>query len=166
MIIKQLKTQNSKVKTNDGFTLLELLLVMFIIGLSAALSIPVVGSSIDSLKIKSAAKNLSTILKHARNTAIAEKQPYTVQIKPQENMVFLAPFLKPESKKEIKLSEKAKIAKVTRFNAPAELEEKTITFYPRGNSSGGSITIHDANDRPAYIINIEPATARVKVERM
>lgn len=155
-----------QIANHNGFALLELLLVMFIIGLSAALSIPVVGSSIDNLKIKSAAKNLSTTLRYARNIAIAEKQSYTVQIKPHENTVFLVPSLKPESKKEMKLYEKAKIAKVTRFNDAAELEEKAITFYPRGNSSGGSIIIHDANDSPAYVINIEPSTARVKVERM
>ena len=57
----------------DGFTLLELILVLFLMGLMAGIVLPFVVSTLDRVKLQSEARQISSALQFARSEAITKK---------------------------------------------------------------------------------------------
>ena len=60
----------------SGFTLLELIVVLVIIGLMSALIAPRLKGPMGRLDLRTAAKNISSALRYARSQAAAEKTTY------------------------------------------------------------------------------------------
>lgn len=53
-------------RSNDGFTLLELMIVLFLIGLIAVVSMPFFAQSLSSGRFNETARQLSATIRHAR----------------------------------------------------------------------------------------------------
>lgn len=70
--------QNSKRRRDGGFTLVEMLVVLFIFMLLAAVALPTVRNLIADQKVASATRNLAAYIDIARNTAIANSRPMGV----------------------------------------------------------------------------------------
>ena len=67
-------------KNPIGFTLIELIIVITVIGIMAAVSIPMFVSFIKVSEARGAAQELVTILNQARQLAIAQNQSYRVDV--------------------------------------------------------------------------------------
>lgn len=65
--------------TNSGFTLLELLVVIFIASLLLAVSVPSFTGVFDS-RINSDAKRLASILRYLNDSAISTKDTFTLKV--------------------------------------------------------------------------------------
>jgi prepilin-type N-terminal cleavage/methylation domain-containing protein len=68
-----------------GVTLIEMLLVMAIIGLMAAISFPAVNSGLDSIRLHSASDSVASFLDAAMNRADGRQQVVEILIDPQQN---------------------------------------------------------------------------------
>jgi prepilin-type N-terminal cleavage/methylation domain-containing protein len=64
-----------------GFTLIEVILVVLIIGIAAAVVVPTM-SSAGSMQLRSAANMVAADLEYAKSMAISRGQPYTVDFSP------------------------------------------------------------------------------------
>jgi len=168
-IVRKLRTEirNRESKTRrKGFSLIELLLVLFIIGLAVALTAPAINTGLNRLKVKGAAKYLATTLKYARNQAISEKTRYYVRVNPLANKVTL---MHDDTKveKELKVSEDiVKIVQVIGDKKIEPSESITIVFYPRGNSSGGILEIWDQKGAPGYRLTIESSNGKIRIDNL
>jgi prepilin-type N-terminal cleavage/methylation domain-containing protein len=93
---------------NDGFTLLELMVVCLLIGLLLSLSIPSLRNSFFSDPLKSAARNLIGLTNGVRQLAIRSQQPYFLHIDETEKRIWIERELKieKEGQKKEKLVEK------------------------------------------------------------
>ncbi|MFQ5901314.1 MAG: GspH/FimT family pseudopilin [Thermodesulfobacteriota bacterium] len=154
----QLQNFSIPLRRESGFTLLELLLVLFIVGLSTALVVPSITGGITNLKIRASTKRLATTLRYARNLAISRKRPYYVRVLANENRLIVTSGRgekKEGLEKELTLSEEIVIMVDT---------GDVLAFYPKGNSTGGTFDIQNTEGIPFYTVNIEPSTGRVKVE--
>ncbi|MFH2035424.1 MAG: GspH/FimT family pseudopilin [Candidatus Zixiibacteriota bacterium] len=67
-----------KLKSKTGFTLIELMVTVVIIGIVSAMAAPSMERSIQQFKFKSSTKEMLSTLRKARSNAIAEKNPYGV----------------------------------------------------------------------------------------
>lgn len=76
-------------RTSRGFTLIELVLVMLIIGLLLALVAPSLGGLLRSNQLDSAARTVAAMLKEARTRAASEARPYRLVIDTQESTCWL-----------------------------------------------------------------------------
>ena len=64
---------------NDGFTLLEIILVLTIIGLASVLILPNVGG-LESRTFSAQARQAASLLNFARRTAIVQGRPASIEI--------------------------------------------------------------------------------------
>lgn len=64
-------------QNKKGFTLIELIIVVVILGIAAMIAVPVVSSAAD-MQVRSAANQIAADLDYAKSMAITHQQSYTV----------------------------------------------------------------------------------------
>ena len=150
-----------------GFTLLELVLVLFLIGLVAGLVLPFVVSTLDRVKLQSEVRQMASALQFARREAITKKTLLTFNANIDENEYWLAI---PKYNKVTQLKFLDESVQIKEYQGAEEtLSDGTfiINFYPRGNSSAGTIRLQSTINQskaPVYAIIIDPITGKPKVE--
>lgn len=141
---------------SSGFTLLELTVVLFLLGLVYALSGPMLDAGATGLQMKSAARQIAAGMRKARSTAAAEHRESTVTLDVEKRE-----FTVSGDSKTYRLPAQLNI---TLFTAQSEmLQEKTgsIRFYPDGSSTGGRVTISAGESKLA--IDVDWLTGRVRL---
>ncbi|MEW6380862.1 MAG: GspH/FimT family pseudopilin [bacterium] len=184
-----------------GFTLIELVIVIVIMGAAMALAAPKIGKSLEKMQLRSAARRLSAVLRYARQMAISRKKEYTVTFPDDHTYVYLSVIRETggddgdqtvedpnaaqgkadlgeqgikDREVKIDLYEVLKTKDVS-ISCQDQGEEEPmqdesgmvgeIIFYPKGESSGGKITLAMKELNLAYQIDVDPITGRVKVDR-
>lgn len=167
-----------------GFTLLELIVVLIIIGAASALVVPRLMGGMSSLDVRSAAGKVAATLRYAGSQAISGKIEHRALFDFEHNRLILesaddqaakadGDAVEEEStgssKRVYDLPEKIFFKKVDKedFNLYDETLDAEIfgmTFYPGGGSDGGEICL--ANERGRlYIVKVDRITGSVKVIR-
>ncbi len=65
---------NKKLRNRQGFTLIEMMTVVVVIGIVSVMAFPRFGATIDRLKMKSEMRNIVSKMRLARSEAITSKQ--------------------------------------------------------------------------------------------
>lgn len=159
------KPSNCNPSRRRGFTLIELIIVMFIIALGAGLVGIFIHGGSGKLELKTFTKNMSATLRYARSRAIAEKKVYSFIILENKRAYGLYAGL-PHSED---IEEAVTVAYET---IPESLQVMSdshenyfrINFYPKGNSSGGKIRISNQKGKTFFIL-INKITGSVKVNK-
>lgn len=141
-----------------GFTLLELIVTLFVILLTIGLAVPVIGRSSDAIRARSDVAGFSAVLRHARERAITSRQSHAVVIDlATRKMTVLAGGLDGDVKETRTLPERLTV----QATPPPAL---TVRFEPEGTSSGGEyrVTAGDA----VYRVTVDPITGRVRNTRL
>jgi type IV fimbrial biogenesis protein FimT len=79
-----------RVRSEHGFSLVELLAVFAIIAAASTLAAPSVSRAIDNYRLKSAARQLMTDLQYARTSAVSRNADYTVTINSATNQYSIS----------------------------------------------------------------------------
>ncbi len=72
----------------SGYTLIELLIVMAVIAMVAAVGIPLFARSLDRAELKSAAGEMASLMRLARQEAIARKTVFSTVIDPARKAAY------------------------------------------------------------------------------
>jgi general secretion pathway protein H len=140
-----------------GFTLLELLLVLTIIGMASILVVPNVGN-LDSRSFAVQVRQANTLLNHARRMAVVQGQPRSVHFILEER-ASENPASGAASDNEWR-SERIQLRVIDSTDQELEIDERfEVTFYPEGGSSGGSLQFE--LDGQQAVIHIDPFTGRI-----
>lgn len=134
-----------------GFTLIELIIVLFIIGLAASVVIVSVGRLHEKTVFNEEARKLFQTIKHAREVSLLERKNIEFKIKEDENKYWLD------------------YGDGTTYNLHSVPQKFTITgeavvFFPKGNSSGGLIKINNGKGRE-YTIEVDPVLGMPAIKR-
>jgi general secretion pathway protein H len=119
---------------SDGFTLLELIVVLVIIAICGSLVFVNVGKSIATRKNKSFAYEMISLCKTARRLAIDRGAPVAFYISSDERRCWIE-----NARGDIKVPEGMLIEgeRVSAFDEGVY----GIEFYPDGSASGGELTL-------------------------
>lgn len=147
----------------NGFTLIELVLVLFIIGIAYALAVGILYRSMDNIRLKTAAKDISASLRYARSHAVAGKKIYSFVMNKNGYGLYTEQYDKSDTGREKTSFVFQKILPQGIAAEYQEIEDIRIDFYPQGDSTGGEIRLR--NEKGAeLLITIEKITGKVKIE--
>ncbi len=147
----------------SGFTLVEIIIVMVIIGIAAGLVGVFVGSGSDKLAVRTLTKEVSAVLRYARNHAASEKKSYSFAIDREERIYKLYSHSTKEGEASNVLINKP-IPEGLEIIVDSDDDIYDIEFYPRGNSSGGEIEIRTQDGR-GFFLSVNRITGKVEVEK-
>jgi len=170
-----------------GFTLLELIVVLFILALAAALVAPVFTRSFGQLRLKAATRDLAALCRFARTQAITNQVVLEVVLDRRANAYWLrgpdwivgrlggieqvGTAEDPEQPWEVRLRQ-ARVrplpvgvtlkSVLLDLGALREDERGAIAFFPQGSSTGGEVWVSDEKGR-GYRIVIDPSIGLVRI---
>ena len=139
-----------------GVTLLELLIVLSIMALVAALVLPMFGGGVSTGELKSAAREVAAGLRFARSEALATRQETRVLLDLEHRTFQIERDARTHAlptRIELKL-----------FTAQKDLVSETvgaIRFFPDGGSNGGRVTL--AAGERKYDVDVDWLTGRVAI---
>ena len=138
-----------------GFTLLELIVALFVIALAVGLVAPVVGRSTDALRGRADVARFSAMLRHARDQAIATRRGHAVVIDPAGHRATIVAV--PDEVRQTRA-----LSTDLRVDATPP-EALSVRFEPSGVSSGGDFRL--TTGRLRFRVSVDQLTGRVRVER-
>jgi general secretion pathway protein H len=140
-----------------GFTLLELIVTLFVVGLAVALTIPAIGRSTESISVRADVAGFAAVLRHARERAVTGRKTYAVVIDPHAHkMTVHTGSADGEVRETRSLAERLTVE----ATPPSAL---TVRFEPQGNSSGGDFKLVAGSI--TYLVSVDAITGRVKSRR-
>lgn len=136
-----------------GFTLIELVVVLFLLSLAAGLALPAVGRGVETLELRAQVAGFSAFLRYGREQAITKRVTHEVRVDPEARQVTLIPIGSDSPKARKQLSSRIQIS--------AEPSgARVVTFSPQGFSSGASFRLEAPGGR-VYRVTVDPITGRV-----
>jgi prepilin-type N-terminal cleavage/methylation domain-containing protein len=158
------KTKNSK-----GFTVIELMIVAVAIGIFSAIAIPRFGKVMTKLKLKSAARDVTSTLRLARSNAVSQKRPFGV-------------YFDINSQKYILFKDKVNLGSYTYETGDSAIQtvtlpenisfgyasfnNSTVVFHPNGSaSSSGMVDVWSYDVYDYLYVDVLASTGRVKLEK-
>ncbi len=144
-----------------GYTLVELLVVLTILGLVTAIAMPMFASVLPGAELKSAARNLGADMRFARSRAIAGNREVALSVNLETRRYSISGEARERS-----LPDELTIDVLT---ARSELEGEnalrprraSIRFFPDGSSTGGRVSLSRGGQ--TYHVGVDWLTGRVKV---
>jgi len=148
----KVRTKTSTAGNRKGFTLLELLVVLVIVGLATAVVAFSAGRMRDNSAFRQEARKIYLTAKHARGVAILERQDVTLRVDEEGNQYWL-------DYGNNRTSETHAVPK--KF----PLAGKDIFFSPKGNCSGGIIEITNERGKK-YAIEVDRVLGTSSIKRL
>lgn len=139
---------------SPGFTLLELILTLFVLALAAGLAAPAIGRTAETIRARADVAAFTALLRHAHERAITTRQRLTVNIEPTEHRLTIAA--------DGTVQETRALAPRVSIEA-APPPALAVRFEPSGASSGGEFRV--ASGPARYRVTIDPVTGRVRAQR-
>jgi len=140
----------------SGFTLLELIIVIFLITLMVGLSATFFANSLPSGRFHATARDIASTIRQARHLAQlnGEKQVVTIDMDSRSYGI--------EKRGEKKLSSGIDIKVIDPLDGDITSGKYHITFHAAGSTEGGTIVLW--NSSKTAQINIDPVAGAVIVK--
>jgi len=146
------KTKTSTAGNSKGVTLLELLVVLLIIGLTTAIVAVSAGRMRDSSVFREEARKIYLTARHAREVAILERQDVALKIDEEGNRYWLD-------------YGNDRTSGMHAVPKKYSLSGKDLFFYPKGNSSGGIIEVKNEKGTK-YVIEVDEVLGTSTIKRL
>lgn len=160
--------------TSQGFTLLELVVVVTILSVVFAIALPALGDGLRRWRLQGAVREVATILKFARNQSVAGRASLQVVLDRSRNVYWLdsaesglQSTLDEVREKGIRLYAMPAgihLGEVAVAGATTDVDRAGIMFFPRGNATAAEIEVRDEKGR-RYMISVDSMTGHARIGR-
>ena len=141
-------------KNSAGFSLIELMLVLVLLGISSMITVPLVEKGIKNREARQAAIGLAAAARQLSDLARTEGFPRQLTLNLAGNSYLAA------RDHEIQLSGNLKFVSVE-GGETTERDVRQFLFFPNGSNIGGMIRL--GSDTTSYAIRLHPLTGRVEL---
>lgn len=135
-------------RSASGFTLVELMVVLVVAALLAGVAVPNMMPAIDAMRMRAAAGDIASALRHVRGQALSSGREATFFLDVEKHYYRVSGrhkhYALPSS------------VKLGLFTAEHELEGDgggSIRFYPDGSATGGRVTLLAGNKKNLVDVN-------------
>jgi len=136
------------IETDNGFTLVELLIVCVILGVLLGGTVPLFRGSFRGASLRRAALDVASTLRHARSCAVGEERAWQVTFDKAAGAYWTTGFSDPKemegSAADDEGAAKRKLPKdvlISSATYPSSGDRFAIAFYPDGSSKAGEIRL-------------------------
>lgn len=150
-----------------GYTFLELLVVLAIVGAAALLVLPQAGKGLDAIRLKTTTRQLASVFRYARILAISERTVSVVGLDLSRDEYWVGILPPGRTREEVRtrytLPESVRlVAQPLGEGASRKRGVVRFVFFPRGGAWGGQVWIEGAKGR-RYSIVVDPLTGLVRI---
>ena len=138
-----------------GFSLIELIAVMLLIALAAAIAVPSIDRAMRKREVKRSALGLAAVARDLRRQAVYGGVPLRLTVSPSENGYHAS------GKPPVHLSDELRISRVE-GGEPVDHNLRQFVFFPNGSILDGMIELSD-REGISYMISFDPLAGRVVV---
>jgi prepilin-type N-terminal cleavage/methylation domain-containing protein len=157
---ERIKISRAGKLNKDGFTLIELTVVVFLIGLMLLVAVPRVRDAVLTDEIKSAVNYISNTSVELRNSAVRDQIDYVINMNLDEGLIYTySTDMTPEAIAEVKknayrLPGNVRIADVHRFGKEKISEgEITIKIFKKGYAQPAAIHLVRGDDSFTLVLS-------------
>lgn len=140
------------VRAQSGFTLLELIIVLFIVGLASSVVLFSAGRLRDRTVFNEEARKIYQTMKRARELSLLGRRELTFRLDEHSGRYW------------VEGGDGKTFAEHT-LRQGYVLAGTEVTFFPKGNSSGGLVKINDGKGRE-YAIEVDPVLGTPSIKRL
>ena len=143
-----------------GFSLMELVVVLAILAIAAAVVAPGVGRTADGVRARAEVGAIAAFLRSAREQAVSRRQAMEVRVDDETHTLVMR---RAGQAGEAGAPATRAISSLLRIaiDPPAP----AVTFLPHGMSTGARLAISTPGAR-AYVITVDALTGRVSTTRV
>ena len=143
-------------RRNAGVSLLELMIVLMIMAIVAALVVPMLGGGVSNTELRSAARQLAAGLRLARSEAVSQRRETFLLLD-----VAGRRFKVDRDPQEHALPREAELKLYTAQKDLVDEKIGSIRFFPDGGSNGGRITVGSGERK--YEVDVDWLTGRIAI---
>ena len=158
---------------NDGFTLLELMAVLVVVGLAAGIAMPSISTGLQRWRLRTAALEMNSMLKFTRTQAVAKRQAFQLVLDRSRNLYWLdrpntvmdAEQAHEKGIRLFALPSGVRFGAVTLGGQETHADELGMVFSPYGTTMASSVQIVDERGH-GYQITLDEVTGRSMIRRI
>ena len=139
-----------------GVTLLELLVVLSLMGLIAAMTVPFLPSGVSNTELRGATREVAAGLRYARSGAVAARQETRLLLDLEQRT-----FRIDRDPRVHALPKELELKLFTAQRDLVDAKSGAIRFFPDGGSNGGRITL--AAGERKFEVDVDWLTGRVAI---
>ncbi len=130
--------------SQKGFSLMELLVVLILLGFMAGITGPSIGRFLDGLESKKQTAKILAAFRYARLMSVSKGKPVEVSLGEDEKILQLSGAIKETRNFDLE------------FDDSLELNPALITFYPEGHVTPGTIVFNKGEKKRSF--SFDPLT--------
>jgi general secretion pathway protein H len=143
----------------SGFSLMELVVVLAVVAIAAAVVAPGVGRSVDGVRARAEVGAVAAFLRFAREQAVSRQQALEVRVDDESHTLVMRPAGQAEEAAAQAARAFSPLLRIAADPPPAR-----VTFLPHGMSTGARFAVAAPGPR-AYVITVDALTGRVSTSR-
>ncbi len=135
---------------NRGFTILEILIAIAIIGITGAIGVPIYQQASSALNLNAAARDLASDLRLAQQSAVTDQKIYAVNFNLAQKTYFIINTVSGQTIKTVALNSKINLQSIT------GLTDNIARFVSTGAATEAGAIVLSCEDKTSTI-EIKPS---------